>query len=106
MSYSTETNKEKQADLKKRIASITDDIILRLTVSDPLDNVSQKTVALKIMLLFKFFAVIIPHRRLDKNYQSKIKSLIEQMKNWDEILPIEILPNYSIINVSYQQNNF
>lgn len=88
MSYNEEASLKKQDDLLKKLDDIINVIINSLTVSDAADKVSQKTLVLKLMLLFKFFAEIIPQRKLNIDQQSKIKSLIEQITNWDEIQSI------------------
>lgn len=97
MSYNEEASLKKQDDLLKKLDDIINVIINSLTVSDAADKVSQKTLVLKLMLLFKFFAEIIPQRKLNIDQQSKIKSLIEQITNWDEIQSITRLLTYVII---------
>lgn len=71
-----------------KLANVTTRIIHDLTASGPDDNESMKTLALKIVLLFKYLATISENESFSIAQRSSIESLIRKMKNWNEVQSI------------------
>lgn len=81
-----ETSQKQRKILEVKISQLVDRIIDSLTISHQDDNLSKKTLALKVMLLFKFFGV--PRCRMNGFHKEFIRKLIHPKIDWDEIEPI------------------